>query len=50
MLGLLVVTPSAVLAVDGFVGASGSSHVKKDVGVLGLWIVHVLTVSPSCDV
>ena len=37
------VTPSAVLAVDGFVGASGNSHhVKKDVGVLGLWIVHVL--------
>ena len=35
MLDLLVVTPSAVLAVDGFVGASGNSHhVKMDVGVL----------------
>ena len=35
MLGLLVVTPSAVLAVDGFVGASGNSHhVNKDVGFL----------------
>ena len=47
---MLFVTPSAVLAVDRFVGASGNSHVKKDVGVLGLSIVHVPTVSPSCDV
>ena len=43
MLDLLVVTPSAVLAVDGFVGASGNSHVKKR--TWGLWIVDYTCVN-----
>ena len=47
----MFVTPSAVLAVDRFVGASGNSHVKKDVGVLdcGLYMCSPCRPVATCE-